>query len=153
MDLPKLLDVATEFRQGIEAIPAQLLPIGLQGFPRGACGDASLLLGARLTDLGIEGFKYVCGERVSKSNNTRTSHAWLQSGTCVIDITGDQFPDAPAPVVVADPSEWHANFTLDGAQPADFRLWSGYGADLLRPTYARIQKSLTNSGAENCRDA
>jgi len=114
----------------------------MQDFPRGACGDASLLLGAYFNDKRVLGFGYVCGERGCKHDNTWTSHAWLQRGTCVVDITAGQFQDAPQPVIVADPSLWHAGFETEPPQDADFRFWSGYGAEILRPMYARILANL-----------
>ncbi|MCV6609165.1 MAG: hypothetical protein OIF55_00170 [Amphritea sp.] len=35
------------------------------------------------------------------------SHAWLQLGNVVVDITADQFPDVSAPVIALAPSQWH----------------------------------------------
>lgn len=145
MQYAALIDLATRFREAIEAVPTHHRPIGLQSFPRGACGDASLLLGAWLADEGVGGIRYICGERGLRADNTWTSHAWLQREACVVDITADQFADAPSPIVVADPSPWHHGFEAARPKESDFRLWSGYGADLLRPMYARIRERLTGS--------
>lgn len=145
MQTAALFELATRFRKGIEAVSANQRPIGLQSFPHGACGDASLLLGAWLVDHGVSGFMYICGERGCRENNTWTSHAWLQRGTCVVDITADQFTDAPSSVVVADPSPWHHSFETERPIESDFRRWSGYGADLLRPMYERMQRQLADA--------
>ena len=126
-------------------IPVERRPIGMQLFPSGACGDATLLLGAYFKDQSIDGFKYICGERGTHQDNTWTSHAWLQHGNCVVDITADQFSDAPAAVIVAAPSAWHSAFEAESPQESDFRLWSGYGAELLRPMYSAILNQLSLS--------
>lgn len=130
--------MAIRFRTAIESIPPEARPIGMRSFPRGACGDTALLFGAFLVDRAIPGFKYICGERGSQANNTWTSHAWLQRDDLVIDLTADQFPDAPAGVIVSGPSLWHMQFSTEQGQESDFRKWSGYGADLLHPMYSRV---------------
>jgi hypothetical protein len=142
MDISRLLEIARQFRTVIEHIPVERRPIGMQQFPRGACGDASLLLGAYLADLGIEGFQYICGERGSMSDDSWTSHAWLQLGECVIDITADQFADAPAGVIVSESSEWHRQFETEKPSPSDFRVWNGFGADILLPFYKQITNQI-----------
>ena len=143
MELIQLSKLALAFSTAINAVPVEGRPIGMHSFPRGACGDASLLLGAYLVDKGIGGFEYVCGERGSKSDNTWTSYAWLQRGNCVVDLTAGQFDDAPQDIVVADPSEWHSTFDFGRTQEADFRLWSGYGAEMLHRLYAQVQANIS----------
>lgn len=138
MDTVRILEIARQFRTAIESIPPEARPIGMQCFPRGACGDAALLFGALLVDRSIPGFEYICGERGSKSDNTWVSHAWLQRNDLVVDLTADQFSDAPADVIVASPSTWHMQFSTAPGQESDFRKWSGYGAELLYPMYARV---------------
>ncbi len=147
MPLSELFVIASRFRTAVEAVPVQLRPIGLQEFPHGSCGDACLLLGAHFVDLGIEGFNYICGERGSRDDNTWTTHAWLQRGSCVVDITADQFTHAPSPVVVADPSPWHVTFSTDTSNPSDFRVLSGHGADLLQLMYSRVNEWLSTNDA------
>lgn len=140
-DLERLRQHAQRVRTAIAAVPPAQRTHGLRAFPAGACGDASLLLGAHLADHGIKGFEYVCGERGDKRHDTWTSHAWLQRGTCIIDITADQFDDAPAAVIVAQPSPWHASFRVGRSpEPADFRAYTGPG--LLHVMYARMRQHL-----------
>lgn len=139
---PHILVEAARFRMAIEGIAPHLRPLGMQLFPHGACGDASLLFGAYLVDRGIAEFMYVCGERGSKADDSWTTHAWLQRGSLIVDLTADQFPDAPTGVIVAEPSLWHRQFATQPSQCSDFRQWRGYGAELLRPMYARIIQRL-----------
>lgn len=138
MEIPRILEMAISFRTAIKSIPSEARPIGMQSFPRRACGDTALLFGAFLVDHAIPGFKYICGERGSQADNTWTSHAWLQRNDLVIDLTADQFPDAPADVIVSNPSPWHMQFTTEPGQESDFRKWSGYGVDLLHPMYSKV---------------
>jgi hypothetical protein len=142
-----LFGIACAFRKAIEAVPPDARPVGMQRFPHGSCGDASLLLGAYLKDNQIEGFEFVCGERGVHEEGTWTSHAWLQHENCVIDITADQFSDSPSAIIVADPSPWHASFEAGAPEESDFRLWSGYGVQPLWPMYGAI---LRNLGGDRC---
>lgn len=140
-DLEGLLQHARRVRAAIEAVRTAQRTLGMRSFRCGACWDASLLLGAHLADNGIKGFEYICGERGDKRLDTWTSHAWLQRGTCIIDITADRFDDAPAAIIVAQLSVWHASFRVTRApEPADFRLYTGPG--LLHVMYARMRHHL-----------
>ncbi|MFN4327651.1 MAG: hypothetical protein ACK4FF_02140 [Limnobacter sp.] len=138
METSQILEMATRFRGAIESIPPEARSICMQSFPNGACGDTALLFGAFLVDHGIPGFQYICGERGSQADNTWTSHAWLQRDDLVVDLTADQFPDAPTGVIVSSSSSWHMQFDTESGQESDFRKWSGYGADQLYPMYARV---------------
>lgn len=62
-------------------------------FPRGCCGDATVLLGQFLLENGIKSY-YVCGNRYFDDYEEGTqSHAWLLVKDLIVDITGDQFKD------------------------------------------------------------
>lgn len=137
--------LARDLRDAIVALPVAERHYGLAGFPRGACGDACLLLGALLVDAGIGGFGYVCGERGVRIDNTWTSHAWLQRGALIVDITADQCEDAPREIVVAENSAWHAQFECDEPVDSDFRNWTGIGTHHLYGIYARVAKPLLAS--------
>lgn len=137
--------LASNMRNAIELLPKSLLGTGMEHFPRGACGDASLLLGAYLADSGYKNFEYVCGERGSKNDDTWTSHAWLTSGNLIVDITADQFGDAPSGIIVSNNSPWHNQFRVEssyGNEISDFRLWTGGGIPQLHRIYEVIQPSL-----------
>jgi hypothetical protein len=142
MDLILITRLASQMRKAIEAVPRAELPLPMSCFPRGACGDACLLLGAYFADQGINGFEYVCGERGSKAENTWTSHAWLADNELVVDITADQFNDAPSAVIVASPSIWHRRFEINHRSNSDFRLRSGFGVCHLTTMYSRLKPVL-----------
>ncbi len=102
--MDELKNAASRFRELIVGTPKNSLPISLQGFPNGSCGDATLLLGHYLAEQGYGEFRYYLGWRGGKS------HAWLQSGSVIVDITADQFEDFDDPVFVSDRSPWHDCF-------------------------------------------
>jgi hypothetical protein len=114
---------ATRLRLALEQLPPEQCRSLWGGiFPRGACGDVSLILGAYFKDIGIQGFKYIYGWRVDKTSGNRISHGWLARGTLCVDITADQFDDAPVgSVFVSESSLWHSGFELDVPGEADFR--------------------------------
>jgi hypothetical protein len=146
MDIERVRGIARRVRNAIESLPAQELPITFWNFPRGACGDTCLLLGTYIeVDCGLPPFEYVSGERGSQHANDWTSHAWLRRGELIVDITADQFADAPAGVIVADTSTWHDGFEIDSIHPANLNAWSGPGTyDVLR-LYARVRRVLQDS--------
>lgn len=141
-ELATIEELAQRLRCALESVPRANLPLGMRGFPAGACGDAAQLLGAYLTDSGVHGFVYVCGSRGSKDDGTWTSHAWIERASLVVDITADQFPDAPTPVIVSDDSEWHRSFEAEELGPADFRQWRGSSISELGQLYARLRPVL-----------
>lgn len=134
--------LATKMRSAIEALPHKALPPPMSSFPAGSCGDASLLLGAYFKDSGVSGFEYICGDRGSQQDNTWTSHAWLTNGTLIVDITADQFEDAPGKIIVAEHSLWHATFATEKGQNSDFRAWSGPGTYHLHTIYQLLRSAL-----------
>jgi hypothetical protein len=101
--LRNLRELVKLFRSALEKCDRNKLPIGLQGFPRGACGDASLLLAKYLEENGEVGLTYVMGQ-----NNAQT-HGWLELDGIIVDITADQF-DGVDDLVVANESTWHLQF-------------------------------------------
>ena len=126
-DIGLIRDLATEFRRAIEACDRTSLGIGMAEFPLGACGDATLLLGTYLREQGYGDFDYVLGYRPPEPDDewgTRTTHAWLQRGELVVDITADQFSEIDAPVIVAEPSDWHRSFEdWRATHVADLRIY------------------------------
>lgn len=141
-DISRLTSVASKFRAAILSIPVDQRPIGMKRFPVAACGDTALLMGAYLADLGFHGFSYVSAVRGEHADNTWHSHAWLQNGATVIDITADQFSDMPHAVMVSANSQWHMQFRVERRQDADFREWSGMGVDPLHSMYEEILNAI-----------
>lgn len=116
--------IATAVRRAVDMCPPDALP--WPTFPSGACGDTSLVLGQVLDDHGIGGFEYVCGYKY-KDDGTSSSHAWLQKGPLIVDITADQFPEVLDAVIVSADSAWHAEWHAD--RPTAGAL-SAYGGQL-----------------------
>jgi hypothetical protein len=103
--LATLRALTSRFRTALEGCDPAKLPIGLQVFPRGACGDVSLLLGKYLHENGEAGIEYVSGK------NGDQTHGWLELNGIIVDITADQFDSIIESVVVTTCSTWHQKFT------------------------------------------
>jgi hypothetical protein len=134
--------LAIRMRKTIESIPHDKLPLGISKFPFGACGDASILMGKYMTDNGLTGFDYVCGERGNIIDHSWTSHAWLCRDRLVVDITADQFPDAPTAIIVSESSKWHEKFQINHRSPSNLRLCNGYGIGDLYDFYNYLKPQL-----------
>src|SRR5437879_3708846 len=85
MTLTKIRRLATEMRVALDAIAGTLSSSQIKEFPRGACGDASILLGKYLEDNGCGIFEYC------NCDYEGDRHGWLRRGALVVDITADQF--------------------------------------------------------------
>lgn len=133
-DLATITVVATRLRQALVVLSRKETPDHWTDFPGGTCGDTSLVLGAFLADAGFDGFELVNAERGSQGNGTYSSHAWLQLGQIVVDITADQFSDGPGPVVVGD-SDWHGGFRVSSKDASDFREYRPKEVTKLRALY------------------
>ncbi len=131
-----LIELATAFRKAIEACPRSRLPITFSNFPRGSCGDVTLLLGAFLIEQGYEPFHYLLGEHGT------SSHAWLQRGKLVIDITADQFSDCDCSVIVSDSSEWHLQLNGKQQHIADYHVFGDPTKTILGGAYSLIISNL-----------
>lgn len=141
--MARIEQLAHRLRFAIERVPRAELPLGMRVFPNGACGDASLLLGAYFVDSGVQGFGYVHGSRGVHDESRWTWHAWLERAGLVVDITADQFPDAPAAVIVSANSTWHDGFALEKTrEPADFRQWQGGAISDLGHLYGLLRPVL-----------
>ena len=103
VDEAEVTRLARSFRGALEETVSLRLP-GLAKFPRAACGDASRLLAQYLRDRGLGDWEIVSGFR----NDRSSSHAWLELGGLLVDITADQFEDGAEPVTVSRSSDWHA---------------------------------------------
>ncbi len=85
-------------------------------FPRACCGSASELLAKYLAEYNIH-TQYVCGTYYPTDfKEGSQSHAWLQVGEVIIDITGDQFKFCPEifsynlPIYVGEIDQMHNLF-------------------------------------------
>jgi hypothetical protein len=75
-------------------------------FPKDCCGHASVLLALYLRDEGFADVRYVYNGRRSPD-----SHAWVEVGGIIVDITADQFTDNPNAVIVTEERSWHSRFS------------------------------------------
>jgi len=120
------------FRSAMEHADKHCLPISLQDFPRGACGDATLLLAKYLEEHGFGSFNYMLGSRNGHS------HAWLQQGDLIVDITADQFPDVADPVIVTRQSDWHNKFQGEAQHVADYEVYDERTRAILGGAYDKV---------------
>lgn len=136
LETEKIRALGRYFKNAILRVPPHLLALNLQRFPHGACGDTSRLFGAYLKEVGIEGFSYVIGYRGNVHEHTEGSHAWLQRGNLIVDLTADQFPDAPVGFVAEENSSWHAAFRRGTPTPSKFQL------EGLKNSYCLIRQAM-----------
>lgn len=128
-----LFQLAHRFREAIlRSNPRVSRLVSLREFPRGACGDASLLLAKYLQVKGCGRSHYVLGKRGGRT------HAWLQLEKFTIDITADQFEDQDAGVIVSTDSAWHSSFQGKIQNVADFCLYDKRSAFELTTAYEAI---------------
>lgn len=105
-----LVDAIIEFRSMIEHTDFSVMPIASNflRFPKGCCGDTSVLLWKYL-QIKFNGrfdryIKYKCGIK-------KQSHAWLEyQDGIIIDITADQFSDINEPVVITTDNRYYNVF-------------------------------------------
>jgi hypothetical protein len=126
-EIVRLRHLASRFRSAIRATdPAEVHPdvrFIIAAFPKGVCGAVCFLLGHYLRENGFPGAEYVNGFRRLDGE----SHAWIETGGIIVDITGDQFAEVADEVVVTRDRSWHRQFSEHpGRRPADFLI---YGAD------------------------
>lgn len=116
-DLNALAEACRRFRLAIERTDSNRLPVTFEAFPRGSCGDAALLLAKYLEEIGFGIFQYMLGSRAG------WSHAWLQQGSVIVDITADQFGDVDEKVIVTTWSPWHIGFSGEVEHVADYQIY------------------------------
>ncbi|MDQ5827717.1 MAG: hypothetical protein M3441_26545 [Chloroflexota bacterium] len=129
---------ARQFRAALEACDRSLLPISFQEFPRGSCGDAALLLGRYLQDCGLGPFNYVCGSIREEGGRDFHSHAWLQRGDIIVDITADQFDEISEPVIVTRDHSWHDRFDGKVRNIADYKIYDANTKSVLSAVYRNV---------------
>lgn len=104
-----LARLADASRQALEAITPQQSLYIFSTFPSGACGPATELFGRLVAEMtGQEGV-YVCGSGHPELR-PQQSHAWLEVGGFIVDLTYDQFPGTGLEGWVFEKSRWHESF-------------------------------------------
>ena len=104
MDIELVRTFAAEFRSRLEEGRGRL-PEGLRSFPAGCCGPVSEVLAYALERHLGHAATYVCASRYGERGLEMT-HAWLEVGALIIDVTADQF-SGMAPVIVTEDRAWH----------------------------------------------
>src|SRR5271170_3727205 len=118
------------FRSAITRTDRRLLSPTFHDFPHGSCGDASLVLGRFLSERGYDIPDYVNGIRA------RYSHAWLELGMMILDITLTQYRDDPnaflwldglpngirSDVLVTTHRQWYEQFKDRRRHPVDLTI-------------------------------
>jgi hypothetical protein len=137
----QIREAATAFRAAILRCPRDDLPT-MKNFPRGSCGDTSILLGQYFFDQSLGLWEYASGEREPDLH----SHAWLERDGLIVDITADQFEGVDEPVMVTRDRDWHAQFVYsDARHPARITDYDPGTQSWLRPIYKRVRDVLESS--------
>jgi len=132
----RIKELATLFRSAILKCDPKSLPITLQGYPGGACGDAVLLLAKYLQENNFGQFNYMLGQREGRS------HAWLQKNGVIVDITADQFIDQSNTVIVTKDNSWHSSFHGEALHVADFSIYDEHTKAMLNNAYMTIKNEI-----------
>lgn len=84
-------------------------------FPRGACGSTSELMGSLIAErAGLMG-AYVCGTGHPEMEH-QASHAWVEVGGLIVDLTYDQVPGVPLKGWDLRESVWHQKYEREACQ-------------------------------------
>ncbi len=110
----------------------------LLNYPRGCCGDASNLLAKYFRDNDIQ-CQYVSGMRGQQS------HAWLECGDLIIDITADQFPEIKDQVLITSDRTWHMKFREQLRPDGDFEKFATYNKFRLTKIYKNIMLRISKT--------
>ena len=135
--------LSDQFRKAIEWVKDSL-DYPLLHFPNGCCGLASILLAMWLHDNGIQAFdgiQYVCG--IKREQGERISHAWLDLGDVIVDITGSQFQDYHIDTCVGPMDEFHKQFTIEDKHPI-----IGYYPEADQKRFDRAYQSIRKKAME-----
>ena len=89
MDINKLNDVCTSFKNAILRSNKNNLSIALQDFPEGSCGYCNELISYHLKRINFPGIPSICF--VTGYKNHIYSHGWLEIDNIIIDLTISQF--------------------------------------------------------------
>lgn len=116
MDENAIDEAVHHFRQVLNA-HHELLGENFRYFPRGCCMDASELLAAYLKDKCLGTFALVTGLR--HDGDQLQSHAWLEKGNLIIDVTADQFAFYEEQSLVTKDRTWYEQFSAQRRTKVD----------------------------------
>lgn len=128
-DRAAVREACTAFRAALQKTTPR--PVGLKDFPDGACGDTSELLADFLRFSGFGNPVFVSG----RNGDHTSTHAWLELGDLIVDITADQFDDVDDQIIVTTDRTWYeARFpSVISHRPAGLAHWDG-------PTHAEVAR-------------
>lgn len=143
MDEAELRAVAEGVRTRLETADLSKAHECFHSFPRGACGATCDVLATVLERrFGVRPL-WVRAE-IREGETWRGSHAWLEVEGFVVDVTADQFGEAP--LIIANHSPWHDKLTVEQRvyYPMAERNWGWVGhsvwhlvSDLAEPPTAK----------------
>lgn len=143
LSLKNLAAVVTGCRHGLESLTDSPYSL-LKGFPSGACGVASEIVGRVLNESFSCCANYVCG-RTHPSCGEDQSHAWIEVEGFLIDVTHDQFKDTGlSGWVFSGVPAWHRSFQYRDARKG-FCMpfgWPCYPFDGYNAARTAAQKAL-----------
>jgi len=119
----------------------------LHTFPKGSCGDSSLLLGKYLKEKGFNP-KYINGAAGKYKKKPIKSHAWLKVNTIIVDITFGQFNiitldnNLDNYSYIGKTNAFYKSFKNPEEKYIDFSKYDKRTADNLEKTYKIIKKYL-----------
>lgn len=146
LNLERVRKLAVAFRQAIEKCRSELDYVPFRHFPHGSCGDTCDLLGKFFEQKGVGGWEYVSGRLAQQT------HAWLEKDGWIVDITADQFSDAPAVVIVTSDRSWHDRFEVEFRRPYGSTGCSEDTAKQLEAAYDTILENLHANKASEMQD-
>jgi hypothetical protein len=111
-------------------------------FPRNSCDHASALLGRYFQEQGFDVVYVNNGCRGGSS--WKDSHAWLEIGDLIVDITADQFSDQTERVIVTTDHTWHSTFYGQRRQSVNDQLsFNNLLGRSYKQAYGEIKKELS----------
>ncbi|RJG12512.1 hypothetical protein D3879_04280 [Pseudomonas cavernicola] len=137
MPLVAIQKIAEQLRAAIFSVEPAARHASLKNFPHASCGSTSELIGSYLEEKGFGRFEYLHGSREGIP-----SHAWIQQGDLIVDLTADQFPGIDEAVIVSRCSQWHAQFEVSNPYKIDIAASDEGALRPLQPFYEQLQRLL-----------
>lgn len=143
--MQQLRQLATTFRGAIEESKDEFpdsLKRKFESFPKDVCFHASALLAEYFLEKGVPDVYFVVNGRLD--GDPEKSHAWIEIGTVIVDITASQFPDIFENVMIKENRTFHERFWGQQSQAAisDFGNYVPEARENFRKAYAKIRGRL-----------
>lgn len=115
----EVLNICLLFRKAAQEISDERILDYFSAFPAGWCGTTSRALESWLKEqYPNEQFSYVCGYR------NEASHAWIEWGELILDITADQFEDCDDMVNLVPLAESKFHKSFGNQRRRDITIWT-----------------------------